>query len=367
MEIYKQEGSKYWTADFFVNGRRVRKSTKQTTRSKAMEVGMRMKDQAQRREAPTRTTVVPTLREFMVKTFVPTIEASTLGEKSKLYYKGGWKLLSAALIDDETRLEDMRLDHITRTLADALELPHSGSNQNMALRTLRRVLSMAVEQKLIVVAPNIKLREEHQRTAVWDTATEALFLSKAKGLLRDVFIIIQDSGMRPDEVLRLRQKDVLWEKALIYVPKGKTKRSTRYVPLSDRVREILTRRVRASWNEYVFPARSKSGHKSHTAIERPFRQLRRKLKLDKDLVLYSGRHTFATDMLDRTGNLKLVGDLLGHASPVTTARYLHPSLKGVAGLVNDRNMSRRAELVAAQCHTLRHSGDSAMAEVAVSY
>jgi integrase len=87
---------------------------------------------------------------------------------------------------------------------------------------------------LIVVAPKIKLREEHQRTAVWDTATEALFLSKAKGLLRDVFIIIQDSGMRPDEVLRLRQKDVLWEKALIYVPKGKTKRSTRYVPLSDR-------------------------------------------------------------------------------------------------------------------------------------
>jgi hypothetical protein len=29
----------------FVNGRRVRKSTKQTTRSKAMEVGVRMKDQ----------------------------------------------------------------------------------------------------------------------------------------------------------------------------------------------------------------------------------------------------------------------------------------------------------------------------------
>lgn len=43
MELYKQEGSKYWTADFFVHGRRVRKSTKETTRSKAMEVGMRMR------------------------------------------------------------------------------------------------------------------------------------------------------------------------------------------------------------------------------------------------------------------------------------------------------------------------------------
>jgi hypothetical protein len=43
-----------------------------------------------------------------------------------------------------------------------------------------------------------------------------------------------------------------------------------------------------------------------------------------------------TDMLDRTGNIKLVGDLPGHASPFTTARHLHPSLKGVAPLVNDR-------------------------------
>jgi hypothetical protein len=126
MEIYKQAGSKYWTADFFVNGRRVRKSTKQTTRSKAQEVGMRMKDQAQRREEPRRTTTVPTLKEFLVKTFTPTIESSTLSENTKLYYRGGVRMLSATLIDDETRLEDMRLDHITTTLADALELPHSG-------------------------------------------------------------------------------------------------------------------------------------------------------------------------------------------------------------------------------------------------
>jgi len=314
-----------------------------------------MKDQAQRREETRRTTLVPFLKEFMVKTFLPTIEAGTLSENSKTYYKGGWKLLSAALIDDKTRLEDMRLDHISTPLADALKIPHSGSNQNMALRTLRRALSMAVELKWITVAPVVKLRDENQRTAIWDSATEALFISKAKGLLRDGFVIIQDTGMRPDELLQLRKKDILWDKSLIHIPKGKTKRSTRYVPLSDRVRGILTRRVHGTWNEYVFPARSKSGHKSHTAIEKPFRNLRRKLGLDPELVLYCCRHTFATDMLDKTGNIKLVGDLLGHKSPVTTAKYLHPSLKGVAWLVNARNMTRSAEVLTSQRHTLRHS------------
>jgi hypothetical protein len=114
MELYKQPGSKYWTADFFVNGRRVRKSTKQTTRSKAMEVGM-LKEQAQRKEEPTRITVVPSLKEFMTKTFIPTIETGTLSDKSKKYYASGWKLLSLASLEDETRLEDLRLDHITTT------------------------------------------------------------------------------------------------------------------------------------------------------------------------------------------------------------------------------------------------------------
>lgn len=73
-----------------------------------------------------------------------------------------------------------------------------------------------------------------------------------------------------------------------------------------------------------------------------------------NLVLYSARHSFATDMLDRTGNLILAQKLLGHESPTTTARYVHPELKGIAEVVNQRN-NNNADLVR---HTLRHSGET---------
>jgi hypothetical protein len=33
--------------------------------------------------------------------------------------------------------------------------------------------------------------------------------------------------------------DVLWDRKLIFVPEGKTRKATRYVPLSDRVRSLL--------------------------------------------------------------------------------------------------------------------------------
>ena len=48
-------------------------------------------------------------------------------------------------------------------------------------------------------------------------------------------------------------------------------------------------------------------------------------------------------MLDRTGNIVLVGKMLGHSSVTTTQRYLHPSMKGLAELVNERNAMRAQE------------------------
>ena len=78
-------------------------------------------------------------------------------------------------------------------------------------------------------------------------------------------------------------------------------------------------RAQGTESEWVFPSkRSKTGHITHTAIEKPFRQARNDAKLPEELVLYSARHSFATDMLDRTGNIKLVSDVLGHENVIKT-------------------------------------------------
>jgi integrase len=339
MELYKQEGSRFWTAYFVMNGRRYRKSTKQTVKARAMEVAASFLRQAQRNETPTRKGQMVTLRQFAEDRFLPFIEASTLAEQSKRYYEAGWKLLRP------TPVAALRLDCITTSVADTLELRRSGSNQNCALRTLRRMLSLAHEYGILQAAPRIKLRKENQRTAVWSPEAEEALLKAASQPLRDVFLICHDSGMRPDEVIRLKWADILWDKSLIFVPKGKTKKSTRHVPLSDRVRDALLDRVRAQnasvSPEYVFPSnRSRTGHITHTAVEKPFRAARKAAGLPAELVLYSARHSFATDLLDRTGNLKLVMDVLGHESVVTTQKYLHPALKNLAEVVNQRNEGR---------------------------
>lgn len=344
MELYRQKGSKFWTADFVVNGRRYRKSTKQTTRGKAGEVAAEFLRQTQRNETPVRKGQMMKLRKFAEDRFLPFIEASTLAAKSKLYYQNGWRMLKSMSV------VDMRLDCITTSVADTLGLKGTGSNQNCALRTLRRILSLAHEYGILQAAPRIKLRKESQRTAIWDAKSEQTLLKVAPQPLKDVFLLCHDSGMRPDEVICLRWDDILWNKSLIFVREGKTKKSTRHVPLSDRVRDALRVRAEKAKSEWVFPAKrkkTKTGHITHTAIEKPFREARKAAKLPRELVIYSARHSFATDLLDRTGNLKLVMDVLGHESVTTTQKYLHPAFKNIADVVNQRNIARVAELAAA--------------------
>jgi site-specific recombinase XerD len=112
----------------------------------------------------------------------------------------------------------------------------------------------------------------------------------------------------------------------------------------------VTRSVQGATTEWVFPSpRKKGSHISYFPVAKQFSKTRAKAGLPDDIVLYSARHSFATDMLDRTGNIVLVQKMLAHESVTTTQRYLHPELKDMAQLVNQRNADAD--------ENLRHSGE----------
>lgn len=350
MEIYKRDGSKYWLVDFVVNGKRFRKSTRATTKTRAMEVAAELIKAAQMDAEPAHKGPAPFLNVFATEKFLPYVEGSQLDSDTKRYYENGWRLLS------ETPIAGWRLDRIKTSDAEGLKFSGTGSNANCAFRTLRRMLSLAKDWNIVQSAPKIKLRKEKERSAIFTPEREAAFLAAAPQPLHDVFLISQDSGLRPDEVIRMRWDNVLWDKNLIFNPDGKTERSRRHVPLSDRVRSLLRVRAQGATSEWVFPSKRKKGsHISYFPVAKQFSKAREAAGLPDDLVLYSARHSFATDMLDRTGNIVLVQKMLGHESVTTTQRYLHPELKGIAELVNQRNTEHASRNLR---HSLRHSGET---------
>lgn len=194
---------------------------------------------------------VEVLSEFAEDKFLPFIRESSLDADTKRYCETGWRLLL------DTPARNWRVDQIKGSQAEALGFPGSGADANCGLRTFRRMLSLALDWEIIDRKPRIRLRKEVERTAVFDAEMEKRFLEKATQPLRDIFLISHDAGLRPDEVIRMRWKNVLGNKNLIFVPDGKTENAKRYVPLSDRVRELLRTRKAAISSSWVFPSKRK--------------------------------------------------------------------------------------------------------------
>ncbi len=83
----------------------------------------------------------------------------------------------------------------------------------------------AVETKYVAHkhnAPRIRLLKELGREQTIDPESEAKLLAVAKQPVKDILIIIQDTGLRPEEVFRIRIENIDWSRRLIFNPHGKT-------------------------------------------------------------------------------------------------------------------------------------------------
>jgi integrase len=347
MSLYKR-GSTYWYR-FRWNGQQYRGSCKSSKLPEAKRVESLVFAQLLEHNRPPGSQKIPTLAEFTKRFFewldsLPTDRPPKHG--TRRYYHVGWKLL------ERTTMAGRRLDHIERHHVAALAVGSSPANTNNALRTLRRMLKQAQEWRLIHTVPKLQLVEEQGREIMLEPWMEANLLAVMEvertpsskhspqsanygwQPLRDVLLIMLDTGMRPAEVFGMEWEHVHWERGSIFVPRSKSRKSRRFVPLSDRVRAALEGRSKSS--RFVFPSdRSRSGHIE--TVQKQFARAKKLAGLPDPVVLYCARHRFSTDAMDGTGNLMAVMDVMGHSRPDVTRLYQHPGLKQIGMAINKRN------------------------------
>jgi integrase len=126
------------------------------------------------------------------------------------------------------------------------------------------------------------------------------------------------TGARRNEILTLRWDYVSEEHGCLMLPDPKTGRKP--VRLSPPALALLQAIPRLEGNPYVICGERPGRHLVN--IEKPWRRIRAAAKLNY-VRLHDLRHSFASVAASGGQSLVVIGKLLGHSQPATTARYAH--------------------------------------------
>lgn len=163
----------------------------------------------------------------------------------------------------------------------------------------------------------------------------ACFLRAVPGLRNRVILATAyAAGLRVGEVARLKVSSIDSKRMLIHIENGKGGRD-RYAMLSPRLLEAL----RAYWKRvqpglWLFPGQDPSGHVSIPAVQAACRAARRRARIGKPITVHTLRHSFATHLLERGIDIRIIQVLLGHADLDSTARYAQVATNLIASTVS---------------------------------
>ena len=200
------------------------------------------------------------------------------------------------------------------------------------LQTLRKFSRYLreTEQESFAVDYQIKGTARNVKTVLTRTEIKQLYQSTGQGLLglRDkaMLAIYYGCGLRKSEGRQLDTSDILWEKNLLYVRKGKNYKE-RYVPITEKVREDLQDYVVGSRPAFpnvgnpAFLLSQKGNRLSGCILSGRFKNLLERAGIDKPAGLHTLRHSIATHLLQSGMKLEQISRFLGHSSLESTQIY----------------------------------------------
>ena len=274
-----------------------------------------------------------------IPAFAEHLHARRLAPGTQTPYLSELKRLATFMDAEGVRLEALSLQQVTRYFA----LPgRSSLTTRRAMTVLNQFLFWA-GHPLAAVLGTLRLPKVHTATPDYLSEIEEKALRKALKTRTDVrsrardralFCLMLDTGIRISEATHLTVGDVeLDEKLIRLVTKG-NKHRTRFLPVETR--DLLKPLVVGKKAQApLFQTRQ-----GHALCDRHIRRL---------LTTWAGlagitrpvhphllRHTFATSLLRKTGNLRLVQLALDHESPKTTAIYAHVADEELRAAVEGR-------------------------------
>lgn len=332
MAVYKRPNSKYYWMKFYFDGELIQQSTKCSNKRDAQTVESAYRTELALGKVGIKPKKDAPLFEKAADDFSAWIK-TTKGETST------FKRYSFSVAVLKSYFGKKRADRITTKDVESFIIWRRSQKSR---KTGERLTSEAINTDLLVLKMIFRrlleageLRENPAQKVkqlpasefsfhVLTSLEEKTYLMACSQPLRDVSALMIESGMRCDEVYRIRRAEVFLNRNYLQVTKGKTPAAVRRVYLSEKAKAILRYRLNKFKGEYLFPQNDVDGEPATKTLYRV--HARTVAGLGYSFRIYDCRHTFASRMLE-SGKVDLVtlAAMLGHSSLKMLMRYCHPS------------------------------------------
>jgi len=319
MRKTKNKEERYYI-DYQVDGQRVRKSLKGVrTRAEAIKVLNAEVSDAQRGKY-----------YFQQKNIAFDEMADLFLEKYSRVNKKSWKTSDWVYLRrlkpyfGKYELSKITVEMIEEYKAERLSTGIKKCSVNREVSCLRKIFNVAIAWGYTGSNPVRKVKffseKENIRERVLTDGEEERLLAVVPPHIKPIILVALNTGMRKGEDFNLRWQNVDIERKQISIKESKSGRE-RKIPTNSVLFSLLNAlKSQNGSSEYLFT--NPATGKPYTDITRSFNTACRKAGVE-DLRFHDLRHTFATRLVRRGVDLVIIKELMGHASIVTTQRYLH--------------------------------------------
>src|SRR5271169_3261624 len=280
------------------------------------------------------TETVGPLRQRMIED----MNARKLGPHSQRSHIHSCKRFAAFL---KRSPETATAEDIRRFQLHLSETAMSICNRNRIMTAVRFLLRVTL-RRLDLASEVYHLREPQKIPLVMSQDETRRLLAVASSLKARILLSLgYGCGLRAGEVVRLKVKHIDSAQKIIRVEQSKG-RKDRHVMLSPETLDLLRQwwKVRPSRSEaatpvaerWLFPGTRLGKPMTTRQLNRLFHEAADAAGIKKGVTLHALRHSFATHLLERGTDIRIIQALLGHDKLDTTARYTRVATGMIAGI-----------------------------------
>ncbi|MES2702769.1 MAG: tyrosine-type recombinase/integrase [Bacteroidota bacterium] len=229
--------------------------------------------------------------------------------------------------------------HIRGWLAEAKEARQTARTINRKLSTLNSFFKYLMKHGKAERNPVRQLHAQRlpERLPVYLKETETQLLLEEmnfgegfKGATeRLICELLYATGVRRNELLELKEKDIEWSLSQVRVLGKGNKERLLHVPaaLLDALRDYLQEKRKLDQHDDNYLLNLESGAPVYAGyVYRTVRKYLAQITTLKKKSPHVLRHTFATHLLNNGANIQAIKDLLGHSSLAATQVYTHNNI-----------------------------------------